>query len=105
MVRPRASVDNLRVAIAFAGIITRQANQSIFQGCSKMQVERKGGRSIFAAFAELFPDIVRQSSEKRPKNRRGVALAEFNKALQSIGFTPLRRRERINGSVQWGSKV
>ena len=105
MVRPRASKRNLQVAILFADIVVIQAEHGYAGFTAATLVERKGGRSIFAAFAECFPELARFSHEERPKNRSGVTSVELNKALQTNGLKPWRRREKKGGGVQWGSKV
>ncbi len=103
MVRPKASDANLRSALAFSDVVTVEAESGIQS--SDFTVARKGRQSIFAAFSLCCPDLVRDSKEKRPQNRHGVAWIELDKALKSRGLKPLRRRDRIGGSVRWGSKV
>jgi hypothetical protein len=93
MVRPRASDDNLRLAVAFAqsmiiefdsyGIMTEPAPVFCY-----------GGRSSFAAFAEFFPELARDALDKCPMNRHGVTVVELNKALKSVGFMPMRMQDR-----------
>ena len=106
MVRPRASENNVRVALAFADIVTVSTRPGIDtnEGLS-VPVARKGGRSIFAAFSVCLPELARDSREKRPKNRHGVAMMEMNKALQAAGLKSVRKRDRIEGGVRWRSKV
>ena len=103
MVRPRATEKNLTIALAFANMVTVQSKPGVRS--NQLLVARKGRQSIFAVFAACLPDLVRESHEKRPKNRHGVALIEFNKALQSAGFKSVRKRDRIDGHVRWRSKV
>jgi hypothetical protein len=105
MVRPRASDNNVRIALAFADIVTVQTKPGLPNGSPTVLVARKGRQSIFAAFAACLPELARDSQEKRPKNRHGVALMEFNKALQSIGLKSVRKRDRIDGGIRWRSKV
>lgn len=105
MVRPRASENNVRIALAFADIVTMQTKPGLSNDNSTVLVARKGRQSIFAAFSACLPDLARDSREKRPKNRHGVALMELNKALQSMGLKSVRKRDRIDGGIRWRSKV
>jgi hypothetical protein len=87
MVRPRASQHNLGVALAFGKTVIVQMGPSESQRSdSLVHVSCNGNRAIFAAFASCFPDLVRDSRDKQPKNRQGVAAIELNKSLQVICF-------------------
>jgi hypothetical protein len=69
-------------------------------------VARKGRQSIHAVFAACLPQLARDSIEKSPKNRQGVAAMELNKALQMAGLRSVRKRDRaMDGGVRWRSKV
>ena len=105
MVRPRASDANIRIALVFADIVTVQTRPGTPSDSSTVLVARKGRQSIFAAFSACLPDLARDSREKRPKNRQGVALMEINKALQTAGLKSVRKRDRIDGGVRWRSKA
>jgi hypothetical protein len=105
MVRPRASESNIRIALVFAEIVTVQTRPGAPNDPSTVLVARKGRQSIFAAFAACLPGLARDSREKRPKNRHGVALMELNKALQTAGLKSVRKRDRIDGGVRWRSKA
>ncbi len=105
MVRPRASEENIRIALAFADTVMVQAKPGMIHDGNAVLVARKGHQSIHAAFAACFPDLVRDSHEKRPKNRQGVAMVELNKALQAAGLRVVRKRNRIDGGIRWRSKV
>jgi hypothetical protein len=105
MVRPRASEQNIRIALAFADAVTVQTKPGMSKDLSTILVARKGRQSIHAAFAACFPDLARDSKEKRPKNRQGVAVMEMNKALQAAGLKSVRKRDRVEGGVRWRSKV
>ena len=105
MVRPRATEQNIRVALAFADTVMVQAKTGHAKDANTVLVARKGRQSIHAAFAACFPDLVRDSREKRPKNRQGVAMMEMNKALQAAGLKSVRKRDRVEGGVRWRSKV
>ena len=83
MVRPRASQHNLSVALAFGKTVIVQIESFDSQRSdSTVHVSCNGSRAIFAAFAACFPDLVRDSRDKQPKNRQGVAAIELNKSLQ-----------------------
>ncbi len=106
MVRPRASKENIRIALAFADTVIVQTNSpGLMNDGNAILVARKGRQSIHAAFAACFPDLVRDSHEKRPKNRKGVTVMELNKALQTAGLRAIRKRNRIDGGIRWRSKV
>ncbi len=105
MVRPRASEENIRIALAFADTVMVQAKPGMIHDGNAVLVARKGQQSIHAAFAACFPDLARDSHEKRPKNRQGVAMVELNKALQAAGLRVVRKRNRIDGGIRWRSKV
>ncbi len=101
MVRPRASAANIRIALAFADIVTVQTRPGGSDEPGTVMVARKGRQSIFAAFSGVLSGLARDSREKRPKNRHGVALMELNKALQAAGLRSVRKRDRIEGGVRW----
>ena len=106
MVRPRASEQNVRIALAFADTVMMQTSPGTTTDANILPVARKGRQSIHAVFAACVPQLTRDSSEKCPKNRHGVAAMELNKALQAAGLRSVRKRNRaIDGSVQWRSKV
>jgi hypothetical protein len=105
MVRPRASEQNIRIALAFADTVMVQTIPGQINDANTVLVARKGRQSIHAAFAACFPDLARDSQEKRPKNRQGVAVMELNKALQAAGLRSVRKRDRIDGGIRWRSKV
>ena len=108
MVRPRASEQNIRTALAFAETVMVQtsADPTNAHDGSILLVARKGRRSIHAAFAACLPQLARDSLEKRPNNRHGVAVMELNKAMQAAGLRSVRKRDRrIDGGVRWRSKV
>ena len=105
MVRPRASEQNIQIALAFADVVMVQMKPGIVSDANTVLVTRKGRQSIHAAFAACFPNLARDSHEKRPKNRQGVAVMELNKALQAAGLRSVRKRDRIDGGVRWRSKV
>ena len=103
MVRPRASEANIRIALAFAGIVTVQTRPGAPNDPNAVPVARKGRQSIFAAFSEVLSGLARESREKRPKNRHGVALMELNKALQIAGLKSVS--SRVEGGVRWRAKA
>jgi hypothetical protein len=105
MVRPRASDGNVRIALAFADIVTIQTKPGICKVKFSIPVARKGRQSVFAAFAACFPNLARDANEKNPKNRRGVSLIEFNKAMQSMGLISVRKRDKVDGHIRWSTKV
>jgi hypothetical protein len=104
MVRPKASPENLRLALSFADVLI--AREKLDDADPKAsRVARKGPRSLFAAFRACFPDLARNSRDKYPKNRLGVSMIELNKGLKSLGFTTVRKRERTEDGIRWLYKV
>ena len=84
MVRPRASPQNLSIAVSFGKMILVQMDSAeAHKFENTVHVSCNGNRSIFAAFAACFPDLVRLSRDKQPRNRQGVAAIELNKSLQA----------------------
>lgn len=81
MVRPRASERNLSIATAFGTIVVFQENSKSWRD-EMLAVTCNGQRSIFAALCECLPELARDSSDKKPKNRQGVTEIELNKSLQ-----------------------
>jgi hypothetical protein len=105
MVRPRASEHNVQIALTFADAVMVQTKPGMVSDVNTVMVARKGHQSIHTAFAACFPDLSRDSREKRPKNRQGVAVMELNKALQAAGLKSVRKRDRIDGGIRWRTKV
>jgi hypothetical protein len=105
MVRPRASEQNTQIALAFADVVMVQMRPGMASDANTVLVARKGRQSIHAAFAACFPNLARDSHDKRPSNRQGVAVVELNKALKAAGLRSLRMRDRIDGGVRWHTKV
>jgi hypothetical protein len=105
MVRPRASEQNIGTALAFADVVTMQIQPGTANDSSTLLVARKGQQSIYAAFAACFPELARESHDKKPKNRHGVAVMELNKALHACGLRSVRKRDRTDGGIRWRSKV
>ncbi len=104
MVRPKASNENLAVALAFANIIVVRDSTDSIHGV--MRVHRKGPRSLYAAFRACVPELARNSSEQNPVNRTAVTCIEFNKLLQSSGLESTRKRDRTpDGVLKWVHKV
>jgi hypothetical protein len=94
MGRPRASQQNIRTALAFAEIVIVRTKLAKRNNQNKVLVARKGRRSIYAAFAACFPDLARDSHDKKPMNRQGVSMVELNKALQEAGLRSVRRKNQ-----------
>ncbi len=105
MVRPRASEENIGLALAFAEIVIVKTLPWPHKSESTVLVTRKGSQSIFAAFASCLPDLARDSSDMCPKNRNAVSQMELNKALQAAGLKSVRKRDRDDGGVHWRRKV
>ncbi len=103
MVRPKASNENLAVALALANIII--VRQSTENGHGSLRVHRKGSRSLYAAFRACLPELARNSEEQNPKNRFAVTCIEFNKILLSSGLQSIRKRDRTPTGVKWTLKV
>ena len=131
MVRPRASPQNLSIAVSFGKMILVQMDSAeAHKFENTVHVSCNGNRSIFAAFAACFPDLVRSSRDKQPRNRQGVAAIELNKSLQAAllfdydltnkhmnlllltglqaaGLKAVRKQERVDGAdgARWRPKV
>ena len=103
MVRPKASNENLAVALAFANILIIRESMGTIQGV--MRVHRKGPRSLYAAFCACIPDLARNSDEQNPKNRSAITCVEFNKVMHSSGLQSIRKRDRTTNGVKWTLKV
>ena len=103
MVRPKGSERNLKVALAFADMVTMKV--AVPDGGKGVLVPRKGPRSIYNAFCICVPDLVREMHETRPRNRRAVSHLEMNKALAASGLKCIRKRDRSNGETRWCAKV
>jgi hypothetical protein len=103
MVRPKASNENLAVALAFAQIvIVRESTRNMH---SQVRVHRKGPRSLYALFCACVPELARNSKDPNPINRSAVTCIEFNKILQEVGLHSLRKRDRTPNGVKWTLKV
>ena len=131
MVRPRASPQNLSIALEFGKmIIVRMEGSDVHKHENIVHISCNGNRAIFAAFAASFPDLVRDSRDKQPRNRQGVAAIELNKALQVVifafeivslallsdistlspqvaGLKAVRKQEKVDGidGARWRPKV
>ena len=103
MVRPKASNENLAVALAFANILIIRESMENIRGV--MRVHRKGPRSLYAAFRACIPELARNSDEQNPKNRYAVTCVEFNKIMHSSGLQSIRKRDRTSDGVKWKLKV
>jgi hypothetical protein len=104
MVRPRASEANLRAALSFADIlIARKTMGDAIPKASRVPL--KGPRSIYAAFRECFPELVRNSRDRFPKNRQAVSMIELNKMLFRSGLKSLRKIERTDSGIVLLNKV
>jgi hypothetical protein len=97
MVRPKASRENIRTSIVFADMVTFNVRQDSSDEPSGL-VPHTGKYSIYSAFSLCFPELARDSQDKSPKNRRGVALVELNKALNLAGLQIERIKERKGDS-------
>ena len=73
MGRPSASAENKVIAIEFAKAVTRKTSDP------KDLLARCGRCSLFSAFQEMFPQIVRDGTSSA---RHGLTEVEFNKLLQ-----------------------
>jgi hypothetical protein len=88
--RPRASEENKAIALAFAKCVTVQASADDF-------VARHGTMSLFFAFEQIRPDLIRDANDSRPGNRQGISEPEFNKLLErEEGALFIRRRRRCS---------
>ena len=93
--RPKASEENLRKALAIAEIVTTVSlNNEILKF-----VERRGPASIFRLISKCFPAIVRDNTKTAEQNRHTFSEIELNKYLAKHGFVSTRYRNRIKGTV------
>ena len=86
MVRPRASDTNLSIAVAFGQLFVVRAEHKDLKLSQNSSIPCHGPRSLYALFAACYPNLSRGAQDKQPKNRFGVTMVEFNKALNSSGF-------------------
>jgi hypothetical protein len=85
MVRPRASKNNLSLALKFSKMIILPTETKKDKGSERVVlVACSGPLACYAAFAACFPDLVRDSDNKRPRNRQGVTCVELNKAMKVV---------------------
>jgi hypothetical protein len=103
MVRPKASHENLAVALAFANIVIARDSTENINGT--IRVHRKGPRSLYAVFRACLPALARRSDEPNPIDRSAVTCIEFNKIMHSSGFQSFRKRECTPQGVKWTLKV
>ena len=84
MVRPRVSEHNLSIALSFSRVLMFDITAENAKSSSLMngEIASKGKRSVFATFTAYFPDLVRNSQERKPENRQGVSCIELNKAIK-----------------------
>ena len=93
MVRPKATEENLKIALGFANTVTTSCSDLKREG---HYVDCKGPASIFAALSHCFPLLVRCS--KPTDSRHAMSEIELNKHLGNNGYTRLRCRKRIAGT-------
>ncbi len=101
MVRPKASEENLKVALGFANAVTTSCSNVNDKG---RNVNCKGSASIFAALSQCLPLLVRCSKPTDPKDRHAMSEMELNKYLAHNGYTRLRCRSRIPGTSHGWNK-
>ena len=100
MVRPRASLETLHFAGAFAEAVTAKLDPRTAKTGSK--VECRGANSVFAALSICHPHLVRNGNE--PAKKGAVSEIQLLKYLAQIGFIPFRHRKRILGTTdKWSN--
>jgi hypothetical protein len=95
MVRPKASEENLKIALGFAKSITLSCSDVKNSG---YVVRCKGSASLFSALSLCLPKLVRGSVVNGAEGRESISEIEFNKYLAQNSFTKLRCRNRIPGT-------
>ena len=103
MVRPKASDRNKQIATCFANTITIDVPRvgGIKNQLPYAPVPCKGPWSIYEVLAACLPNVVRETSDGKIKNRKGVSEIELNKTLVSLGFESFRRRMWNDDKVLW----
>ena len=103
MVRPKASDRNKQIATCFANTITVDVPRvgGIKNQLPYAPVTCKGPWSIYELLAACLPNIVRESTDGKMKNRKGVSEIELNKTLVSRGYESSRRRMWSDDKVLW----
>ena len=89
MVRPKASIGNLRVALAVANTAIVQGEHT---GNNAHLITGTGPGSVQGFFCRVCPELARNPKDKNPINREGVTCAELNKALKRAGLRILKKR-------------
>jgi hypothetical protein len=98
MVRPKASEENLKIALGFANTVTTSCSDVKAKG---NYVNCRGSFSIFAALSHCFPKLVKCSTVTDPKDRQSISDIELYKYLAHNGYASKRFRSRIPGSHRW----
>ena len=103
MVRPKASDRNKQIATCFANTITVDMPRvgGIKNHLPYAPVTCKGPWSIYELLSACLPNIVRESSDGKSINRKGVSEIELNKTLVSRGYESFRRRMWCDDKVLW----
>ena len=86
MVRPKASSRNLSIAEAFGKLFVITADSTDHNTVQNIPVPCLGPKSLYSLFAACLPHLSREARAQQPKNRSGVTMVEFNKALNSAGL-------------------
>jgi hypothetical protein len=99
--RPKASVEYLHIAAAFAQAVTVQSDE-IREYEVQAMVHCKGQRSLFAALSQSIPGITRKSNKHRDSAecclKGAISEPELNKFLSRLGYQIYRHRKRIYDS-------
>ena len=91
MGRPKASQSNLRIAEAFVNAVTLPGAKPFSDTASKGEARRVSVDALFQVLTKCIPSIIRETSERYPMNRNGVASAELRKHLIRLGGYVIRR--------------
>jgi hypothetical protein len=96
--RPKASLEYLHIAAAFAQAVTVQSDE--IRECEvQAMVHCKGQKSIFAALSQSIPGITRKSNKHRDSAecclKGAISEAELNKFLSRLGYQIYRHRKRM----------
>jgi hypothetical protein len=99
--RPKASRENLHIAVSFASAITIHRIDAQISRSNDF-VECKGPASIYAALRIALPDIVRDSEHSVGRKKNTLSETELIKFLCRSGYIKYRYRQRVRGTTnEW----
>ena len=93
--RAKGSERNKQIAVFFSNIVSLSEPNNGNIPCI-------GPKSLFAAFAQCFPNLTRDGKDPDPVNKQGVSMIEMNKSLMVAGYDIYRKREYAPGICKRG---